>query len=135
MKESNKNFPISVSSGYPNYFGLYNMIGNVNEWVANVLVQSKRINYADTLYRANYDNADTINYIQVDSLDKNTNSHQWPDYIPLYNNADYQRIYKGGSWLDEQKWYHPAQHRALHQNKAAADIGFRCAMTKIIVYD
>lgn len=99
-------FSRTVPAGHfaPNDFGLYNMAGNVNEWVFD-----------------QYSSRGNLNRIQPeDELDAFL-----PDY---HTNAD-SRVYKGGSWKDPIYWLHPASRRYLDKSASANDIGFRCAMS------
>jgi sulfatase modifying factor 1 len=45
--------------------------------------------------------------------------------------TDRSRVYKGGSWSDRAYWLNPGSRRYLDQREAKADIGFRCAMTRL----
>lgn len=98
----------------PNDFGLYNMAGNVNEWVYDV-------------YRPlSFQDFDDLNPIRRDGfLDRASN------YDKANNNSlidDNVRVYKGGSWKDVAYWLAPGTRRYLEQDSATATIGFRCAM-------
>lgn len=100
---------------YPaNDFGLYNMAGNVNEWVYDV-------------YRPlSYEDVNDLNPIRRNGyLDPAKN------YDTKNNNSlidDKLRVYKGGSWADVAYWLAPGTRRFLDQDSATAMIGFRCAM-------
>lgn len=100
---------------YPaNDFGLYNMAGNVNEWVYDV-------------YRPlSYEDVNDLNPIRRNGyLDPAKN------YDSKNNNSlvdDKLRVYKGGSWADVAYWLAPGTRRFLDQDSATAMIGFRCAM-------
>jgi len=100
----------------PNDFGLYNMAGNVNEWVYDV-------------YRPlSFQDFDDLNPIRRNGfLDKATG------YDKAHNNSlidDNVRVYKGGSWKDVAYWLTPGTRRYLEQDSATATIGFRCAMIR-----
>jgi gliding motility-associated lipoprotein GldJ len=41
------------------------------------------------------------------------------------------RVFKGGSWNDRAYWMTPGARRYLDERKARADLGFRCAMTRV----
>jgi sulfatase modifying factor 1 len=112
----------------PNDYGLYNMAGNVSEWVHDV-------------YRPmSYQDFDDLNPIRRDGfLDKASGTEQEGN---LYNNRDRNpesytslitdraRVYKGGSWRDVAYWMSPGTRRYLDQDSATATIGFRCAMIR-----
>lgn len=98
---------------YPaNDFGLYNMAGNVNEWVQDVY---RPLSYSDfndlNPVRRNGYLDDAKNYNNKESLIN-----------------DKLRVYKGGSWNDVAYWLSPGTRRFLDQDSATATIGFRCAM-------
>jgi gliding motility-associated lipoprotein GldJ len=111
----------------PNDFGLYNMAGNVSEWVMDV-------------YRPlSYQDFDDLNPIRRDGfLDGATGNGR----ENLYNNVekdpaaftslitDKARVYKGGSWKDVAYWMSPGTRRFLDEDSATATIGFRCAMIR-----
>lgn len=90
----------------PNDFGLYNMAGNVNEWVADQYIGRGNINKIDS----------------VEVLDA---------FLPDYHRYNDSRVYKGGSWKDPVYWLHPASRRYLDKSASANDIGFRCAMSMV----
>jgi len=104
----------------PNDYGLYNMAGNVNEWVWDVyrplsfqdvedLNPARRNGFLDE--ESNYDTGYTDN-----------------DWNSLVSNKS--RVYKGGSWKDVAYWLSPGTRRYLEEDSATATIGFRCAMIR-----
>lgn len=95
---------LPVGSFAPNDFGLYNMAGNVNEWVFDQYATRGNINKIDSL--------DVLDF-----------------FLPDYHKSQDSRVYKGGSWKDPIYWLHPASRRYLDRTKSANDIGFRCAMS------
>lgn len=104
----------------PNDFGLYNMAGNVNEWV-------------EDLYRPlTFEDVDDLNPVRKSGFLDN------PDYGYYYDKAtnfntmidDHVRVYKGGSWKDVAYWLSPGTRRYLEEDSATATIGFRCAMIR-----
>jgi sulfatase modifying factor 1 len=100
---------------YPaNDNGLYDMAGNVSEWVYDVYrpLSNNDVNDLNAFRRDGYQD-DAKNY---DS--KNANS--------LIN--DNLRVYKGGSWSDVAYWLSPGTRRYMDQDSATASVGFRCAM-------
>jgi gliding motility-associated lipoprotein GldJ len=106
-----------IYSFSPNDFGLYNMAGNVNEWVYD-------------LYRPNsYRDMNDLNPIRrSDYLDEAKN-YDTKNFNSLIDNQ--QRVYKGGSWSDVAYWLSPGTRRYLDQDSATATIGFRCAMIAV----
>ena len=106
-----------VYSFPPNDFGLYNMAGNVNEWVYDI-------------YRPNsYQDFDDLNPIR---------RNDFQDEAELYDNKNNNslitntlRVYKGGSWNDVAYWLSPGTRRYLEQDSSTSTIGFRCAMIAV----
>ena len=45
--------------------------------------------------------------------------------------SDQTRVYKGGSWKDRAYWLSPGERRFMIETEATADLGFRCAMTRV----
>jgi formylglycine-generating enzyme len=97
---------VPVGSYAPNNFGLYNMAGNVNEWVFD--------RYAT---RANLNKIDSVDVLDV--------------FLPEYLKSADSRVYKGGSWKDPIFWLHPSARRSADRKASANHIGFRCAMSII----
>ncbi len=100
---------------YPaNDFGLYNMAGNVNEWVMDV--------YRPLSFQAEND---------LNPVRRNGYLDDAKNYDRKGNNSiidDKLRVYKGGSWSDVAYWLAPGTRRFMDQDSATATIGFRCAM-------
>ncbi len=98
----------------PNDFGLYQMAGNVNEWVYD-------------LYRPNsYRDFNDLNPVRRnDFLDEEKN-YDSKNFQSLINNR--VRVYKGGSWSDVAYWLVPGTRRFMNQDSSSSTIGFRCAM-------
>ena len=109
----------------PNDYGLYNMAGNVSEWVMDV-------------YRPlSYQDFDDLNPIRRDGFldeaagpqNKYNNIEKDPTgFTSLI--TDKARVYKGGSWKDVAYWMSPGTRRFLDEDSATATIGFRCAMIR-----
>jgi len=107
----------------PNDFGLYNMAGNVNEWVLDV-------------YRPlSYQDFDDLNPIRRDGTideEEKYDNEKYPNFQGEFNSlvTNELRVYKGGSWADVAYWLSPGTRRYLEQDSATATIGFRCAMIR-----
>ena len=105
--------PTNVYDMAPNDYGLYNMAGNMNEWVFDV-------------YRTStFQDVDDLNPVRKDGV---------YDEAENYKNTlltDAFRVYKGGSWRDVTYWLTPGSRRFIHQDSATNHIGFRCAMVSI----
>lgn len=103
--------------------------------------------------RRNYNTSDNINYldgdyestINYDKPDRRVGHSSTSMYYQGEENADIQRggkdmnslindrtrVYKGGSWRDRIYWMVPGTRRFLEETQAQADLGFRCAMTRV----
>jgi len=109
----------------PNDYGLYNMAGNVSEWVMDV-------------YRPlSFQDFDDLNPIRRDGfLDEASDAaNKYDNIVKNPTNftsliTDKARVYKGGSWKDVAYWMSPGTRRYLDEDSATATIGFRCAMIR-----
>ena len=100
----------------PNDFGLYNMAGNVNEWVYDV-------------YRPlSYQDVEDLNPVRRDGFLDKADLYDYENANSLI--SDQIRVYKGGSWKDVAYWLNPGTRRFLDQDSATATVGFRCAMIR-----
>lgn len=100
----------------PNDFGLYNMAGNVNEWVWDV-------------YRPlSFQDVEDLNPVRRDGFLDEEDKYDFESYNSLIN--DHVRVYKGGSWRDVAYWLSPGTRRFLDEDSATSSIGFRCAMIR-----
>lgn len=107
----------------PNDFGLYNMAGNVNEWVLDVY---RPLSFMDF---------DDLNPIRRDGTRDPAEREPGRSYgydSENFNSpiTDELRVYKGGSWKDVAYWLSPGTRRFQHQDSASSTIGFRCAMIR-----
>ena len=100
----------------PNDFGLYNMAGNVNEWVYDV--------YRPTSFQT----IDDLNPLRRDGYLDDEEGYDTDGFQSLID--DKTRVYKGGSWKDVAYWLSPGTRRFLAQDSSTATIGFRCAMIR-----
>ena len=104
----------------PNDYGLYNMAGNVNEWVWDV-------------YRPlSFEDVDDLNPARrngwLDEESQYNTGYDDNDWESLISNKS--RVYKGGSWKDVAYWLSPGTRRYLEEDSATSTIGFRCAMIR-----
>lgn len=100
----------------PNDYGLYNMAGNVSEWVYDV-------------YRPlSYEVIDDLNPLRRDGYLDDSKGYDKKNYQSLID--DHVRVFKGGSWKDVAYWMSPGTRRYLEEDSGTATIGFRCAMIK-----
>jgi formylglycine-generating enzyme len=112
----------------PNDFGLYNMAGNVNEWVFDVY---RPLSFQD-MEDLNPVRRSAEDYRGRRSEDPNVDDPQNLYDTGNFNSliSDNTRVYKGGSWKDVAYWLSPGTRRYLEQDSSTATIGFRCAMIR-----
>ena len=98
----------------PNDYGLYNMAGNVNEWVQDV-------------YRPlSFQDVEDLNPFRRNGVGDDASKYDKKGYQSLID--DHVRVFKGGSWRDVAYWLSPGARRFMAEDSATATIGFRCAM-------
>lgn len=116
----------------PNDFGLYNMAGNVSEWVQDVYrpLSFQDVDDLNPMRRDGFlDDASGYNNRML----KDPATGEWTERNPESFTSlitDKARVYKGGSWKDVAYWMSPGTRRYLDQDSATATIGFRCAMIR-----
>jgi len=116
----------------PNDFGLYNMAGNVSEWVQDVYrpLSFQDVDDLNPMRRDGFlDDAGGYN----NRIIKDPATGEWTERNPESFTSlitDKARVYKGGSWKDVAYWMSPGTRRYLDQDSATATIGFRCAMIR-----
>lgn len=107
--------PSKVYSFTPTRLGIFNLNGNVNEWVQDVY---RPLNNNDT---------DDFNPLRNDSTadgdDSDVASYESGINTLISNKT---RVYKGGSWKDRPYWLNPGTRRFLDQESSSSTIGFRC---------
>ena len=134
-------FPAPVTSYWPNDFGLYNMAGNVSEWVLDVYRPLSFEDFSDhnpfrgTAEGINYKDGDYMSTIQNDwnnqELEQGEYTSQMYDYGKTTLISDHSRVIKGGSWADGPYYLSPSVRRFMDENESSATVGFRCAMNMI----
>ncbi|MGI4760010.1 MAG: SUMF1/EgtB/PvdO family nonheme iron enzyme [Janthinobacterium lividum] len=98
----------------PNDYGLYNMAGNVNEWVQDV-------------YRPlSFQDVEDLNPFRRNGVGDDAKNYDKKGYQSLVD--DHVRVYKGGSWRDVAYYLSPGTRRFMAEDSATSTIGFRCAM-------
>ena len=134
-------FPAPVVSFWPNDFGLYNMAGNVSEWVLDVYRPLSFEDFNDqNPFRGNADNlnyrdGDYMSTIQNDWSNKEEGDQSYTNQMYDYGKttliSDQSRVIKGGSWADGPYYLSPSVRRFMDENQGSATVGFRCAMNMI----
>lgn len=149
----NYDFTAPVKSFLPNDNGLYNMAGNVSEWVLDVYRPLSPEDMTDlNPFRGNVFDKPLLdadgNIAEKDSLgrvkrvvdnDRYVNPDKRSDLddesmyaygvTSMVNNR--ARVYKGGSWNDRAYFLSPGVRRFKDEEASSADIGFRCAMVRL----
>lgn len=142
-------FPAPVVSYWPNDYGLYNMAGNVSEWVLDVYRPLSYEDFSDhnpyrgniysqdstMVYSLNHDDGDYKSTIQTDWNNEDINQEEFTsqmyDYGVTTLISDKSRVYKGGSWADGPYYLSPSVRRFMNEDESSSTLGFRCAMSKI----
>lgn len=142
-------FPAPVVSYWPNDYGLYNMAGNVSEWVLDVYRPLSYEDFSDhnpyrgniysqdstMVYSLNHDDGDYKSTIQTDWNNEDINQEEFTsqmyDYGATTLISDKSRVYKGGSWADGPYYLSPSVRRFMNEDESSSTVGFRCAMSKI----
>lgn len=129
--------PAPVYAYELNEFGLYNIYGNVAEWVGDVYLPvtiediTEPVNPNDSLYRDSSGAGDP-EFVTPDQTFKRVMDSLGIDgtddtEVETDITGDILRVYKGGSWRDRAYYLGPGTRRFLAQNSSTSFIGFRCA--------
>ena len=142
VKNDGDVIPGPVGQYPPNDFGLYNMAGNVSEWVYDIyrplsyqdfddLNPVRKSGYRDAQERYGYAWKDPEAKKEVvrNQYEDVNGDLQRDQFRSLVN--DRLRVYKGGSWKDVAYWMSPGTRRYMAQGQASNTIGFRCAMISV----
>jgi sulfatase modifying factor 1 len=128
--------PEAVGNHEANDFNLFNMAGNVSEWVYDT--------YRPLAYQEVEDMNPVRKSLGADDTSDPQSNYDWKDqkmdknaklkddgasYRSLIN--DRSKVYKGGSWKDVAYWMSPGTRRYLDMDEASNTLGFRCAMISI----
>ena len=120
--------------------------GNLAEKDSLGRLRYREVTPEEVADRYNYQKADYRNYNDGDLQSRLVEGNEWigveaaPRTDEMYVQeeddfnsliSDRARVYKGGSWRDRAYWLSPGTRRFLDQESARADIGFRCAMTRV----
>jgi gliding motility-associated lipoprotein GldJ len=142
-----------VKAFLPNDYGLYNMAGNVSEWVMDVYRPLSPEDKDDlNPFRGNVYGKPQLdadgNIAEKDSLGRIKRSTDYDTYSNPDKRGDLDdesmyaygvtsminnkaRVYKGGSWNDRAYFLNPGMRRFKDEEASSADIGFRCAMVRL----
>ncbi|TAE73700.1 MAG: gliding motility lipoprotein GldJ [Bacteroidetes bacterium] len=123
----------------PNDNGLYNMGGNVSEWVDDVYrpLAFRDVDDLNPYRRQRLDStklrSDTSKTVYQDPARPTAATNGKNPYNPEANKPnslidDNSRVYKGGSWKDLAYWCSPGTRRFLDKEAKTSFLGFRCAM-------
>lgn len=115
----------------PNDFGLYNMAGNVNEWVEDYYRMGEFEELEDVKEKLGLTEEDTTSEDSLKGVTEVEQEEEDTYYSNVfdYGNVDNNRVYKGGSWNDNPIWLSPSARRWWPEDSSMATLGFRCAMT------
>jgi len=116
--EDNAFFMAKADSYQPNVFGLYNMSGNVNEWVQDTYVDRSNVDYDLNPFRRGNDSTFKANKDKF-------NQYQDVYFEEGINN----KVIKGGSYLDSPAHCMVGNRRAMSPDSARCDVGFRICTT------
>lgn len=112
-------FFIAKSDEYsPNGYGLYNMSGNVNEWLDDTYIDNSTEAYQSNFYKYAYDTT-------VENGREKFIQYRDSHFIPGVS----EKLIKGGSYLDSPAWCIIGNRRSMKPDSARCDVGFRVCNT------
>lgn len=116
--DDNAFFMALANSYEPNVFGLYNMSGNVNEWVQDTYVDRKKEEYDINPFRRGNDST------------LKSNEFKFKRYQDVYfREGKDSKVIKGGSYLDSPAWCLVGNRRSMAPDSSRCDVGFRICTT------
>ena len=122
FRDSNKSWSVDVASYPPNDFGLYDMVGNVREWVEDTyekdfyiracVISPWHIGSIDEIFIA------PVTYVYKSNCSLN----------PLNKTKSKYKVNRGGSWEYSEGYPATVSFRSFDQlDLGYKDLGFRCA--------
>lgn len=111
-------FIAKANSYQPNNFGIYNMSGNVNEWVQDTYVDRNKEYYDVNPFRRGNDS----------TLKENRDKFNTYQDVFFKEGKD-QKVIKGGSYLDSPAFCMIGNRRAMAPDSSRCDVGFRICTT------
>lgn len=144
-------FTSPIRSYSANFFRLFDMAGNVSEWVSDTIKTEEYNNYLQRTIKASFANfldSSIVELVSDQLLSKNTNWNIIKELIndtgyynefkssideikkdiAIINRYDRPGIVKGGSWADSPVYLQSCSRQVFPKSKSSCRIGFRVAM-------